>query len=127
MTKRERKIRKYRRKIERTYIDKFSVKVRKSFKNPKTRKTEQTEEIVYEDEPCKYSHLDNPVSESRQLPTANQVGKIFVKPICEMEIPPGSQITVTYDGRTEVFAYSGISRDYETHQEILLERWEKWI
>lgn len=123
----ERKLKKYRRTIERTYTDRFSVEARKAVKNPKTGRTEPTEVVLYEDEPCRFSHEANPVSDSRELPTATQAGKLFVKPVEEVNIPPGSQITVTYDGRTEVFAHSGISRNYATHQEILLDRWERWI
>lgn len=44
----------------------------------------------------------------------------------EVEVSPGSRITIIQNGRTEVYAQSGQPAVYATHQEIILKLWEDW-
>ncbi len=49
----------------------------------------------------------------------SQTIKLFINP--DVVIAPGSKITVTQSGETEVFKASGKPAKYDTHQEVILE------
>ncbi|MEK3973720.1 hypothetical protein [Psychrobacillus sp. FSL K6-1267] len=72
------------------------------------------------------------LSFEKQMTTTNTVGpaviaqttKLFIAP--ELDIPAGSKITVTQEGRTLDFARSGEPAIYSNHQEILLEPFKRY-
>lgn len=77
------------------------------------------------DQKCKLSF-------EKQMATTNTVGpaviaqttKLFIAP--ELDIPVGSKITVTQEGRTLDYARSGEPAIYSNHQEILLEPFKRY-
>lgn len=90
-----------------------------------TKITGQSEKIVVENQPCKLSF--EKITAAQQTETAaavTQSVKLFVAP--EIEIKPGSKITVTQYGITTAYAVSGKPAVYPTHQEVMLEIFRGW-
>lgn len=80
---------------------------------------------VLENQPCRLSFETLKQAMSSEPATAvTQVIKLFLSP--DIVIRAGSKITVTQDGITADYTYSGIPAVYPTHQEIILERFERW-
>nr|DAV45982.1 MAG TPA: head closure knob [Caudoviricetes sp.]DAX27919.1 MAG TPA: head closure knob [Caudoviricetes sp.] len=74
--------------------------------------------------PCRVSYKTiAPAGRSDTVDSITQSITLFTAP--EVEIKPGSRITVTQRGRTMRFACSGIPAVYDSHQEIPLVRWEE--
>lgn len=93
--------------------------------NEKTRLTSFEDVIVLENQPCKLSFeslqaaaLSNPAVEVAQCV------KLFISP--DIVIKPGSKLTITQAGVTTDYTYSGVPAVYDTHQEIMLELFERW-
>lgn len=93
--------------------------------NEKTRLTSFEDVIVLENQPCKLSFeslqvatLSNPAVE------VTQYAKLFISP--DIVIKPGSKLTITQAGVTTDYTYSGVPAVYGTHQEIMLELFERW-
>lgn len=90
-----------------------------------TKITGQSEKIVVENQPCKLSF--EKITAAQQTETAAAVSqsvKLFIAP--EIEIKPGSKITVIQHGATFEYAVSGKPAVYPTHQEIMLEIFRGW-
>ena len=80
---------------------------------------------VLEDQPCRLSFQTlKQASSSESAVAVTQVIKLFLSP--DIVIRPGSRITVTQDGVTADYACSGIPAVYPTHQEIILDLFERW-
>jgi len=94
-------------------------------KNASTKLTEHTESAVYTDQPCHLS-IEGKAADEQSASAASiaQTTKLFISP--ELTIKPGSKITVTQAGVTTVYTHSGKSAVYDTHQEIVLDLFEKW-
>ncbi len=91
-----------------------------------TSKLTRYEDIrVLDDQPCRLSFetLKQAIS-SEPATTVTQVIKLFLSP--DITVRAGSKITVTQDGITADYAYSGIPAVYPTHQEIILNQFERW-
>lgn len=116
----------HRKVVELMYEDSLTVTEYVSKKNEKTKLMEPEEVVVLEEQPCKLSY--EKVSQASQSgSTANvvQVTKIFLAP--EVQIKEGSKITVTTKaGITKEYKQSGIPAIYPTHQEVVLEAFERW-
>jgi hypothetical protein len=84
----------------------------------------RTEDKVYcENQPCKLSYQSTSSSnETETVSTSYQEIKLFIAP--EIEIPEGAKISVTQDGRTELYKRSSKPMVYSNHQEVLLDRLE---
>lgn len=82
--------------------------------------------VVLEDEPCRLSFKS--VTATNQTDTAAstvvQVTKLFLAP--EIEVKPGSKLTVTQNDVTTEYQNSGKPAVYATHQEIILELFKGW-
>lgn len=63
-------------------------------------------------------------SENSEAALIQQVVKLFLAK--DVEIPPGSKIVVTQEGKTEAYVKSGEPAVYRYHQEIVLERFKEW-
>lgn len=109
------------------YTGKARVEVQKSEKDPDSKKIKSVWEVLFEDLECRLSHITNTNSNSLPLPEAEQTIKLFTFPRSEIDIPEGSKITITQDGVTEIYGHSGVSNNFETHQEIVLTKWNKGI
>lgn len=102
-----------------------TVEIREAFKDEETKKTKPRVVTVYEDIPCFLSPETKEVSDNTTLPTADKTIMLFLQN--EYIIPAHSRITITQDDRTEIYTCSGIAnRCQDGHQEIELEKWEKW-
>ena len=76
-------------------------------------------------QPCRLSFSN--ISTTNQTDSANGVGqtiKVFLPP--EIKVAPGSKLTITQNGVTTEYKNSGESAFYETHQEIILDLFERW-
>lgn len=90
-----------------------------------TKITEQSEKIVAENQPCKLSFEQTTTAQQTETAAAvTQAVKLFIAP--EIEVKPGSKITVTQHGVTLTYAVSGKPAIYPTHQEVQLEIFRGW-
>lgn len=116
----------HRKALELMYEDSLTVTEYVSKKNEKTKLMEPQEVIVLEGEPCKLSYEKiTSASQSDTTASITRVTKLFLSP--EIEIKAGSKITVTTKaGVVQNYKNSGVSAVYPTHQEIVLEAFERW-
>lgn len=109
-----------RKAIQSLYRGTCTVKVWKEVKDPITKITSHKEVTKFENEPCKLSYEKHTTSSSDGGPAViSQTIKLSLAP--ELEIPPGSKIIVTQDGKTTEFARSGEPEVHMDHQHITLE------
>lgn len=76
--------------------------------------------IVLGNQPCKLSFSN--ITTTSQTETAAmlvQTAKVLIAP--EIQIKPGSKLTITQNGITTEYKSSGEPARYATHQEIILE------
>ena len=116
--------------LQSLYNDSCTVTVKTSYKRDNL-STGYKDNVLYSDLPCKLS-FSNAVS--AQPPTngnANDTAqatfqqiKLFLSP--DVDIPPGSKITVTHRERTVDYQRSGVPAIFTNHQEILLELFKQW-
>lgn len=81
--------------------------------------------VVIQDQACHLSF--ETIKSADQSDTAaaiTQITKLFIAP--EITIKPGSKITVVQSGTTGEYTHSGVPAVYDTHQEIILELFERW-
>lgn len=113
-----------RKAIEKLYGGKCTVTVRQEYEKDNSA-TGFKEVIVIEDEPCRLSFSNTSSTKDGEVAaTVSQVTELFIAP--EVDIPPGSKITVTQNGETTAYSKSGVKAKYETHQQIILELWKRW-
>lgn len=96
------------------------IKTFTTAKDPITKQTKNNVPMVIaEDVPCHLSRKkkDTPTTNDKNNPVDHTISLSLQNDIF---IPGGSEITVTQNGRTEVFRYSGYSNQYIAHQEIIL-------
>lgn len=106
--------------LESQYEGKCTVSEYQDVEDPITFITELKLVQVIKGQPCKLSYSSLPaVSQTDTFAGVNQTIKLFIAP--EVEIKPGSIISVTQNGRTTVYKQSGQPAIYFTHQEINLE------
>lgn len=81
--------------------------------------------VILENEPCHLSFSNtSSTTEGPVAATVSQVTELFISP--EVNIAPGSKITVTQNGVTTDYTRSGKSATYGVHQQIVLELWKGW-
>ena len=114
-----------RKAIEATYFGSMSVTEQRKVKDGESKLTKTELVMVLGDQPCKLSfEMVKVAAASDTAASVTQVTKLFVSP--DISIKPGSKITVTQDGITEDYTHSGVPARYPTHQEIMLELFERW-
>lgn len=101
------------------------VYVRKYVRNEKNGRDEPQEIKTIEGEPCRlsFSSISN-TTEEESAPLIQQTVKLFISK--ELDIPAGSKIVVTQEGRTNEYQKSGEPAVYSFHQEIMLIPFEKY-
>ena len=110
-----------RRAIESLYKGSCTVKTWEEIKDPITRITKSKKEgAKFENQPCRLS-IEKQTSTANTLGPAviSQTTKLFIAP--ELDIPAGSKIIVTQNGKTTEYTRSGEPAVYTNHQEITLE------
>lgn len=113
-----------RKAIEKMYIGTCTIteyqKVKKDNKS-----TGFQDVIVLENQPCKLSFSS--ITSTSQTETAAmvvQTAKVLIAP--EIQIKPGSKLTITQNGVTTEFKNSGKPAMFGSHQEIILELFKGW-
>lgn len=81
------------------------------------------EVILFENLMCRISFSSFPAT-SGDVAAVSQGVKLFLPP--GTDIPPGSQIAVTRDGKTILYRQSSAPAIYPTHVEINLELEDRW-
>lgn len=84
------------------------------------------EVTVLENEPCRLSFktIGSTTSTENTASAVMQTTTLFISP--DVVIEPGSKIVVTQNGKTVAYKQSGEPALYNTHQEIILELFERW-
>lgn len=114
-----------RKAIESMYKGLCTVKTWESVKNPITKITTQKEVIKFENQPCRLSHEKQTTSSKTVGPAViSQTIKLFIAP--ELDIPAGSKITVTQNGKTTDYERSGEPAVFTNHQEITLDLFKEY-
>lgn len=82
--------------------------------------------VVLEDIPCRLSFktITNTNQTETGVSAVVQVTKVFIAP--EIQVKPGSKLTITQNNVTTEYKSSGQPAIYTTHQEIELELFERW-
>ena len=87
--------------------------------------TTQGEVILLENQPCHLSkEKDAAAAQTVSAAQVSQTVKLFIAP--DIQIKAGSKITVTQAGVTAMYTHSGKATVDDTHQEILLDLFEKF-
>ena len=81
--------------------------------------------VVLDNQPC---HLVfktvTSAAQSESAAAVEQTTELIISP--DVTIRPGSKITVTQEGVTTDYTYSGVPAVYATHQQIILELFGEW-
>lgn len=110
---------------EALYTGRMTVYEHKKMTDEKTHLTTFKDVPVIENRPCKLSFESKQAAADTTAATAiSQTIKLFISP--DITINPGSRIAVTQNGVTKDYTYSGVPAVYVTHQEIILQLFERW-
>lgn len=110
--------------IEQTYTGVCTVTERRKVKKPNG-SIGFEEAVVLENQPCFLNHESVPSASAAEPATGiNQGIVLLLAP--EVEIRPGSKITVTQNGVTGDYARSGVPAVYVSHQEVTLELFKEY-
>ncbi len=110
--------------IEKTYIGKCEVVEQIEVENS-DHTTGMEEKAVLTDVPCRLSFESNaPVSQSDGAGAVIQTTKVFTSP--DVDIKPGSKLTVTQNGVTTAYQCSGEPNHYASHQEVTVILFRGW-
>lgn len=114
-----------RKAMEDTYSGVLTVTERRKVRNEQTKLTSVEDVVVLLNQPCKLSFESVvPVQQSETAAAVSQTVKLFLAP--DVMISPGSKLTVMQNGVTGDYTRSGVAAVYPTHQEIMLELFERW-
>ena len=116
---------KTRKAIESLYDGKCTITEYQKVKN-KNKSTGFEEVVVLTDRPCRLSFktINNTNQTDTAASTVAQITKVFLAP--EIQVKPGSKLTITQNGVTTEYKSSGQPAFYSTHQEIVLELFKGW-
>jgi hypothetical protein len=110
---------------EAMYEGRCTIAEHRTVRSEKTKLSEDEEVIVWENEPCRLSFETVKAAGSAGPAAAiTQTVKLFLSP--EIKVKPGSRITVRQNQVSTDYKSSGAAAVYPTHQEILLELFERW-
>ncbi|HBF5864963.1 TPA: hypothetical protein KOR80_001587 [Clostridioides difficile] len=111
---------KTRKAIEMLYRDKCTIVEYQPIKDPVTKRTNNKEVIVLENQPCKLSYKNIVSATEGKLSKLEQTIKLFISP--NISVKAGSKLIITNQNNiTKEYVRSGESAIYPNHQEIVLE------
>ena len=113
--------------IEGTYDGTCDVICYENVTDSETHITAKGERVLHSQQPCRISFKNNNLNDSQPTETAAvpvQKIKLFISP--SVNIPKGSKVIVTQNNRTRAYKSSGEPMLYPTHQEIILEIFDRW-
>ncbi|KPI56319.1 hypothetical protein IM33_05105 [Clostridioides difficile] len=106
---------KTRKAIEMLYRDKCTIVEYQPIKDPVTKRTNNKEVIVLENQPSKLSYKNITSTTDGKVAKIEQTIKLFISP--DIEIKAGSKLIIN----DKEYVRSGESAIYSNHQEIILE------
>lgn len=106
---------KTRKAIEMLYRDKCTIVEYQPIKDPVTKRANNKEVIVLENQPCKLSCKNIVSATEGKVAKLEQTIKLFISP--DIEIKAGSKLIIN----DKEYVRSGESAIYPNHQEIILE------
>lgn len=106
---------KTRKAIEMLYRDKCTIVEYQPIKDAITKRTNNKEVIVLENQPCKLSYKNITSATDGKVAKLEQTIKLFISP--NIEIKAGSKFIIN----DKEYVRSGESAIYPNHQEIILE------
>jgi hypothetical protein len=116
---------KARKAIESLYDGKCTITEHQKIKK-EDKSTGFQDVVVLTDQPCRLSFKT--ITNTNQTDTAAsavvQITKVFLAP--EIQVKPGSKLTITQNDVTTEYKSSGEPAFYSTHQEIVLELFDRW-
>lgn len=116
---------KARKAVERMYTGTCKVTEHQKVKNGASKLVTYADRVVLDGQPCRLSvKALEPARQTESAASITQAIKLFLSP--EIVVKPGSKVTVTQDGFTADYKCSGVPAVYPTHQEIMLELFERW-
>ena len=113
-----------RKAIEKMYTDTCDVIEHQKVTDPITKKTGFKDTPVILAQPCRISYKSIPATGDGDTASVSQEIKLFISP--DEVIKAGSKIEVTHKGVTTAYKRSSKPAVYETHQEIVLELFDRW-
>lgn len=121
----ENQILRARKAIELLYTGRCTVTEHRKVKDRISKLTTYEDKVVLEGQPCRLIFKSiSAAREEHEAAAAAQTVKLLLPP--DIVVLPGSKITVTQNKITEDYTSSGIPAFYMTHQEIVLELFERW-
>jgi len=115
----------YKNAIQSLWSGKCTVTALRHVTDEATGRSTTDEVTICENESCRISFETVTVPEiSDNAGKTVQSVKLFVR--TEVNIPPGSKITVTQNGITGIYEQSGVPAVYTNHKEIPLKLLEEW-
>ncbi|HGM1082303.1 TPA: hypothetical protein ACKOLN_002274 [Clostridioides difficile] len=106
---------KTRKAIEMMYRDKCTIVEYQPIKDPVTKRTNNKEVIVLENQLCKLSYKNITSATDGKVAKLEQTIKLFISP--DIEIKAGSKLIIN----DKEYVRSGESAIYPNHQEVVLE------
>ncbi|MDU8900775.1 hypothetical protein RYE12_18100 [Clostridioides difficile] len=106
---------KTRKAIEMLYRDKCTIVEYQPVKYPVTKRTNNKEVVVLENQPCKLSYKNITSTTDGKVAKLEQTIKLFISP--NINIKAGSKLIIN----DKEYVKSGESAMYPNHQEIILE------
>lgn len=115
----------FRTALHKLYSDdgKCSVFVTRSGTDLNGGETDEEEEMIFDDIPCRLSHGSTPASSGGIVSDVSDETTLILDP--EYLIPEGSRIVVTQEGVTDTYINSGKPRVYKSSQQIKLTLYDK--
>jgi len=102
-----------------------TVTERQEVTDERSHLTTHRDVVVIQDQACHLSfETITAANQSGSAAEITQITKLFIAP--DVTIKPGSKITVVQSGTTGDYTRSGVPAVYDTHQEIILELFERW-
>lgn len=101
-----------------------TITVQEGTKNSTNKRIEFDESVLHENKPCKLSFKTITTTTEGVAAGVSQVAVLFMSN--EFEVPPGSKITITQNGKTTDYERSGEPAIYSHHQEIPLALFKGW-
>lgn len=113
-----------RKAIEMTYEGKCTITEHQKVTKP-NKSTGFRDVVVLEEQPCKLS-FEKITTNANTANAAKliQTAKVLIAP--EIQIKPGSKLTITQNGVTTDYQSSGEPAVYTNHQEIMLDLFKGW-
>lgn len=111
--------------MESMYVDKAKVITYVSVRDEITGVTSKVEQILCGNIPCRLSYKSiKSVSQNGVAPEQTQEIKLFLG--MEHRISPGCKVVITHGGQDVTYKASSKAAIYPTHQEVVLELFDRW-